>query len=113
MKKNIILIILIIMTALVGIFSFNRSRAIKVTGEMVTEISSTRRFSDAYDIYKNNIFDYEIPITKDMKIDESLPNIRTRLYNDEVDIDIFFDNLKEKQINFATYTSYSNKFLSD
>ena len=113
MKKNLILIILIIMTVLVGIYSFNRTRAVKVTGEMVTEISSTRRYSDAYDIYKNNIFDYEIPITKDMKIDESLPNIRTRLYNDEVDVDIFFDNLKDKQINFGTYTSYGNKFLND
>lgn len=110
MKKRIVTVF-ILLAVILGLFVYigkKKENNFYVTNEVTYIISENNN-----GVYKNKVFDYEIMPLPDMKIDESLAGIRTRLYNENVDVDIFFDDFTDEQANFDVYSSYGNKFLEN
>ena len=61
----------------------------------------------------NYVDGYTFKTSNDYTIDRSMENVRTRLYNDQTIIDIYYDNFEGTIDNKETYMSYSNKFIEN
>lgn len=130
---SIILIAAIIIVLFIRIFN-NRNTEIedKVIKESIEDIyikngqtSKEKDFTKEDDFIKlqklddkyNKISDYGKGFTmsyyQGMSVDSSLSNVKTTMSSDDIIIEVYYDDLTDRNANYADYTSYSNKFLEN
>lgn len=130
---SIILIAAIIIVLFIKIFN-NRNTEIedKVIKESIEDIyikngqtSKENDFTKEDDFIKlqklddkyNKISDYGKGFTmsyyQGMSVDSSLSNVKTTMSSDDIIIEVYYDDLTDRNANYADYTSYSNKFLEN
>lgn len=61
--------------------------------------------------YTNHYLGYRINIPSGFERDESVIDVRTRFFNEQTTIDIFYDDFRGTRNSFASYRNYGNKSL--
>lgn len=61
--------------------------------------------------YENLALGYTMQVYKNMQLDETIMDVRTRFVNENTTIDIFYDDFTNSQDSYATYKNYGNASL--
>ncbi|MBQ7668918.1 MAG: endoglucanase [Clostridia bacterium] len=69
--------------------------------------------SNVAQTYVNNDLGYSIEIYNDMQVDDSLKGIVTTIKNNDITLNIYYDDFTGTYNNYKTYVGYSNNFLND
>ncbi|SCW78677.1 Glycosyl hydrolase family 26 [Paenibacillus tianmuensis] len=63
--------------------------------------------------YTDSPYGYELRYPKQMKVDQSLPGIRTRFSDETTQIDVYYDDFNGTVSDAAAYIGYGNKFIEN
>lgn len=85
----------VVLTVLLGVF---------IARSMVSEPMAT---------YTDLPYGYELSYPKQMKVDRSWPGVRTRLFDETTQIDVYYDNFNGTVSDAATYIGYGNRFIEN
>lgn len=108
MNKNIYTLIALSILILVGCSNKEHEEQIKQSEAILIE-ENEENLTKIY----NYIDGYTLTIDNDFSLDTTLEAIRTRLYNKQTIIDIFYDDFKGTIDNQETYMNYANRFIED
>lgn len=133
-RRNKVLLAILALVLLVGIIIYvlkveKRDVTIKTTADDIYikngEVAQEEDFTKEDDFIKsqklddeyNKISDYGKGYTmnyfKDMDIDASMSQVKTLISNDDISIEVYYDDLTKTEASYEDYVDYSNKFLTN
>lgn len=82
--------------------------------QVLADAASTTTILNEYTKqYENQALGYTMQVYKDMELDETIMDIRTRFVNQNTTLDIFYDDFTNSQDNYVSYINYGNRSLYD
>lgn len=70
-------------------------------------------FNEKYNEYLNYAHGYAVKVNSDMFLDVTLSAVKSRFYNKNREIEIYYDNFEDTVHSAHSYINYSNKFLDN
>lgn len=64
-------------------------------------------------VYTHSPYGFEMKYPKQMKIDRALAAVRTRFFDENTQIDVYYDNFNDTVSNAETYIGYGNRFIEN
>lgn len=69
--------------------------------------------NSTYSKYVNSARGYQLNYPSDMKVDDSIQQVRTLISNDQTQIEIYYDNFYNTVHDVNKYINYSNNFIAN
>lgn len=93
-----------IIISLVLMFSLN-----SVFANELSESTTLKSYSNAYNKYTNNSYGYEIVLLNNLKLNEDIVSVKSRFESESLVVDVLYDNFYNDLNNSAIYKTYGNR----